>query len=95
MTKAELNDMPKALRLIAEGIKAPDHVPAMCLRDAAAMIESLRWAIETTIMENLHLADGNNCTLKRLKDAVCFSLPSENKALSEVCKVSPDQSSLP
>lgn len=78
MTKNELNAMPKALRILAAEITAPDHVPAMCLRDAAAMIESLRWAIETTITENLHLADGDNCTLKRIKDAVSFSLPSEN-----------------
>ena len=33
--------MPKALRLLADQITAPDHVPSMCLRDAAAMIESL------------------------------------------------------
>ena len=41
MTEKEISDMPKALRLLAEQIQAPDHVPAMCLRDAAAMIESL------------------------------------------------------
>jgi len=39
----ELKTIPSALRLLAEQIKAPDHVPAMCLRDAAAMIESLVW----------------------------------------------------
>ena len=37
----ELQDMPKALRVLASEIVAPDHVPAMCLRDAAAIIESL------------------------------------------------------
>ena len=77
MTIVELNAMPKALRLLAAQIQAPDHVPSMCLRDAAAMIESLRWAIEATIKENLHLADGENCTLKRLKNAVSFKLPPE------------------
>jgi hypothetical protein len=25
-------------------------------------------------MENLHLADGDDCTLKRLKDAISFEL---------------------
>lgn len=73
MTQSELNAMPKALRTLAAEIQAPDHIPAMCLRDAAAMIESLRLAIETTINENLHLADGEVCTLKRLKDAVGLS----------------------
>ena len=30
----------------------------------------LRKAVIETIQENKHLADGDNCTLKRLKDAV-------------------------
>lgn len=70
MTTAELDAMTKALRILANDIKAPDHVPAMCLRDAAAMIESLRWAIESTLDENRHLADGNVCTLLKLKQAI-------------------------
>jgi len=37
----ELEDMPKALRLLADKIHAPDHVPAMCMRDAAEIIEML------------------------------------------------------
>ena len=41
MTPKEIQDMPPALRILAGQIKAPDHLPAMCLRDAAAMIESL------------------------------------------------------
>ena len=35
----------------------------------------LRQAIRETLMENLHLADGDICTLKRLKDAIGFELP--------------------
>lgn len=70
MTSAEIAAMPKALRLLAADIKAPDHVPAMCLRDAAAMIESLVFAIKTTLAENAHLADGDVCTLKLLKEAI-------------------------
>jgi hypothetical protein len=72
MTAKELQHMPKALRILAEQIQAPDHVPAMCLRDAAAMIESLELAIRTTIEQNLHLADGDICTLKALKDAIGY-----------------------
>lgn len=41
LMEKELQDMPKALRVLANDISAPDHVPAMCLRDAAAMIEAL------------------------------------------------------
>ena len=70
MTRAEIEAMPKALRILAAEIKAPDYVPSMCLRDAAAMIESLVWAIESTLKENAHLADGDICTLKTLKTAI-------------------------
>ena len=37
----ELKDMPKALRILAEDIPTQGFDRAMCLRDAAAMIESL------------------------------------------------------
>lgn len=37
----DLADMPKALLILAAQIQAPDHVPSMCLRDAATMIQSL------------------------------------------------------
>lgn len=72
MTVKELHHMTKALRILAGQIQAPDHIPAMCLRDAAYMIESLELAIRTTIEQNLHLADGENCTLKALKDAIVY-----------------------
>ncbi len=66
----ELFHMPKALRILAAEIKAPDHIPATCLRDAAAMIEHLHEAIRLTLEENRHLADGDDCTLLRLKKAI-------------------------
>jgi hypothetical protein len=47
MNAKEISDMPKALRLLADQITAPDHIPAMCLRDAAAMIETLNLWVET------------------------------------------------
>lgn len=72
MTAKELHHMPKALRILANQIQSPDHVPSMCLRDAAAMIESLELAIRTTIEQNRHLADGEICTLKALKDAIGY-----------------------
>jgi hypothetical protein len=39
-------------------------------------LAELREQVRLTIMENLHLADGDVCTLKRLKDAVAFDLDS-------------------
>ncbi len=41
MTAKEIEHMPPTLRILAAQIQAPDCVPAMCLRDAASMIESL------------------------------------------------------
>lgn len=70
MNSDELNAMPKALRILASEIQAPDHIPATCLRDAANIIETLRELIEETLEANRHLADGDDCTLKALKDAV-------------------------
>ena len=78
MTAKEIEHMPPALRILADQINAPDHIPAMCLRDAAAMIESLTYAIRQTIMENLHLADGDQCALKSLKDAIGFEFNRNN-----------------
>jgi hypothetical protein len=39
-------------------------------------LAELREHVRLTIMENLHLADGDVCTLKRLKDAISFDLDS-------------------
>lgn len=37
-------------------------------------LAELREEVRITIMENLHLADGDVCTLKRLKDTIRFDL---------------------
>ena len=45
-------------------------------------LAELREQVRLTIMENLHLADGDVCTLKRLKEAIGFDLDSpENDAV--------------
>jgi len=41
-------------------------------------ILDLEGIIRETILSNLHLADGDNCTLKLLKYAISFELPPEN-----------------
>jgi uncharacterized protein (DUF433 family) len=38
----------------------------------AAAYRDLRAEVHDTITENLHLADGDECTLKRLKDAIQY-----------------------
>ena len=43
-------------------------------------LAELREQVRLTIMENLHLADGDNCTLKRLKDSIGFDLDSPDNA---------------
>ena len=39
-----------------------------------AELDDLREEVRLTLLENLHLADGDVCTLKRLKDAIRFEL---------------------
>jgi hypothetical protein len=54
-----------------------------CFEDRKRIIKelnTLQEQVKLTIMENLHLADGDNCTLKRLKDAIGFSLDSPDNA---------------
>ena len=46
--------------------------------DAERQRDRLEAEIRLTIMENVHLADGDVCTLKRLKDAIGFEF---NEAL--------------
>ena len=50
------------------------------LKFASIEIAELRHQIRQTITENLHLADGDVCTLKRLKDAIGFDLDSPENA---------------
>jgi len=53
------------------------HMATRCNIILAAAYRELKEAIKITIIENLHLADGDDCTLKRLKDAIKFELPEE------------------
>ena len=40
-------------------------------------LEELKRQVRLTLTENRHLADGEQCTLKRLKDAIGFDFPPE------------------
>lgn len=54
--------------------------PKHPIRETEREFEELREEVRLTLMENLHLADGDQCTLKRLKDAIGFELPPENES---------------
>ena len=54
--------------------------PKHPIRETERELEELREEVRLTLMENLHLADGDVCTLKRLKDAISFELPTESES---------------
>ena len=54
--------------------------PKHPIRENELEVCELRAAIHQTIMENLHLADGDDCTLKILKDVIGFELPPEEES---------------
>ena len=47
---------------------------------ANQLYAALREQVRLTLLENLHLADGDQCTLKRLKDSIGFDLDSPENA---------------
>jgi hypothetical protein len=62
------------LRFSVEELERQRNLADDALKYAAIEIAELRHQIRETIRENLHLADGDNCTLKLLKDAISFEL---------------------
>lgn len=62
---------------LSEHIEDEQSQVKTCIKDAADRLARLFDAIYLTITENLHLADGDICTLKRLKDAINFELVPE------------------
>lgn len=66
-----------ALYSLSEHIEDEQSQVKACIKDGADRLAMLFDAIYLTITENLHLADGDVCTLKRLKDAINFELAPE------------------
>lgn len=68
-----------------DGIEQPEPaLIGLAIENACLGLEYFRWkvdelesAVEDFIIGNLHLADGDNCTLKPLKDLIKFELPNE------------------
>jgi hypothetical protein len=77
--RSDLKDRaPMVEKLMDERNRAQSH--SIRQHDRIKELESV---IRETIMQNLHLADGDVCTLKRLKDAIDFDLDSPENAKSD------------
>ncbi len=63
--------------LLLQKYDADNDAYYAALEILSAAYRELKEAINITITENLHLADGDDCTLKRLKDVIKFKLPEE------------------
>lgn len=71
-----MDDIVKRLNIKAGVIEMGEKIAwgsdTALMREAAIKIESLQTAIKETIDENLHLADGDICTLIKLKRAIDY-----------------------
>lgn len=67
----------KALYILAEDIQTEDGVASMCITESALRITELVDGVRKVLMNNLHLADGDDCTLFELKRLINFVLPEE------------------
>jgi hypothetical protein len=67
----------KALFMLARDIESEDGVANACIQEGAHRIAELTAGIREVLLENLHLADGENCTLAKLKKLINFELPKD------------------
>jgi hypothetical protein len=63
--------------MLSEDIYSEDGVANACILEAAVRIKTLVEGIREVLTENLHLADGEDCTLLKLKKLISFQLPEE------------------
>jgi hypothetical protein len=67
----------KALIILSEDIQSEDGVANAAILEGALRLRELTEGIKETLMDNLHLADGEDCTLIKLKKLIKFELPKE------------------
>jgi len=72
------------MMMLAKKMERERNLADDALKYAAIEIAELRHQIRETIMENLHLADGDDCTLLRLKDAISFELEDSSENAKDV-----------
>ena len=67
----------KALRILSVDIYSEDGVANAAIAEGALRLQELVDGIKEVLMDNLHLADGEDCTLLKLKKLIKFDLPIE------------------
>lgn len=75
--RTETKILVSAMYELARSIRCDDGVANSAIAEAAQRLDEqkirinmLETSINATIQENLHLADGNNCTLRHLTNVV-------------------------
>jgi len=68
----------KALYILSEDIQSEDGVANAAISEGALRLSELINGIKETLYDNMHLADGNNCTLLKLKKLINFEFPEES-----------------
>ena len=67
----------KTLHILSTDIQSEDGVANAAIAEGALRLSELVQGITDTLMDNLHLADGDDCTLFKLKKLIDFKLPEE------------------
>jgi len=67
----------KALLILSQDIQSEDGVANAAIGEGALRLSELVEGIREVLMDNLHLADGEDCTLIKLKQLIKFDLPEE------------------
>lgn len=67
----------KALRILSADIQSDDGVANAAISEGALRLQELIEGIKEVLYENRHLADGDDCSLIRLKRLINFEFPEE------------------
>lgn len=70
MRQTDTQILVSALRILSMDIVSDDGIANSAIAEAADRLEQYMHAVNQTLEENLHLADGKNCTLMHLKRAI-------------------------
>jgi hypothetical protein len=69
----------KALYILSEHISSEDGVANACIAEGALRLDELVKGITEVLYDNRHLADGEDCTLIKLKKLINFEFPAEEE----------------
>jgi hypothetical protein len=72
--KASDKALIEALQILAQDIDTEDGVANAVIAQAALRILDLIKGVEEVLEDNRHLADGNDCTLIKLKNLINWEL---------------------